>query len=268
MNFLKQIFSGMVWNNFLDILLVGSLFYLIHSIFGKTNAWRGIVLLVLVWVGWYVASVMRLKLLAKILEVIINTGGMAILIIYASEFKAPLNSLIRRISKHTLDIFKVFEKGTETQDDEKVISGIAGGCLKMMEEARGGTIVLSGKDELPGLREATKVDIDVTVKNIFWIFDTKGPMHDGGMVIMDNKIVAVRMVLPLSEDPDLPADLGLRHRSAIGLTEVSDAFVIVVSEEKRITSIASESLNTPLKRNVSDEELRKQLRKFFERMNG
>ena len=102
---------------------------------------------------------------------------------------------------------------------------------------------------------------DISSKLIESIFDKNTPLHDGAMVIADNKILAAGCVLPVSENPELPARVGMRHRAAVGITEQIEAHVFIVSEERGMISYAYRG---NIKMNISDEQLRKMLRKALE----
>ena len=117
----------------------------------------------------------------------------------------------------------------------------------------GALIVIMRETDLSHIIETgDMMNAELSLRLLISIFNVTSPLHDGAAIVRGNQIVAARCVLPVSDDPDIPPELGLRHRAALGLTEVSDAAAIVVSEETGKISVA---LNGRIKRNLSGEEL-------------
>jgi uncharacterized protein (TIGR00159 family) len=149
-------------------------------------------------------------------------------------------------------------------DDRPVVNSeeIIEASLKLSDNRTGALIVLLRTNSLEQIiSTGDRLDASVSTRLLISIFNPKSPLHDGAVLVQGNQIIAARCVLPVSDDPDLPPELGLRHRSALGLSEVSDAVALVVSEETGQISIAYQGR---LKRNLSAEELQQYLGTLFQ----
>ncbi|MCS7084791.1 MAG: diadenylate cyclase [Bacteroidia bacterium] len=241
-----------------DVLLVAVLLYRVYGLVGRNPTLQRAGLgLVSLFVFWRLIVIFNLTLLNLILEQLVQLGSLALVVIFAPE--------LRRL---------FYEFGPKIP----IVGGLAGqivpadkperldellSAIEYMSEHRIGALIvlLSRKKELaPHIKNGETVEIPLTKSNLTGIFDKTSVYHDGACVIFRDQIIAVRCVLPLSDDPDFPQHLGTRHRAALGLSELTNHGVIVVSEQTGQTSFA---LHGHLKRNLSTEELRQTLDNFY-----
>jgi len=232
----------------IDITIVAFLFYKLYEILRGSLALRGLSVLISIFFVWKIVELLDFVLLKSILDEFLGLGAIALVIIFAPEIRKFLtvlstNSLLDRLLR------PVYSR-TDMDDTNREIVG----ALKdLRASGYGALIVLLGSDPLRDIRETgDKINADISARLIVTIFQKNSPLHDGAMIMTNNKIVAVRGILPISEDPDISPELGMRHRAAIGVSEVSDALVIIVSEERRELSLAS---GGDLRRNVDYNEI-------------
>jgi diadenylate cyclase len=183
---------------------------------------------------WKVVGLLEFRLLTTILDAFLGLGAVAVVIIFAPEIRLFLSD----ISKNTL-LDRLLQKVGERNDTRTSYFDIIEAIRDLRARGEGALIVLPGANPLREI-EATgeRLDANITARLIFTIFQKESPLHDGAMIIANGKITSVRCILPISENQQLPPDLGLRHRAALGLSEISDALVLAISEERREVSIA------------------------------
>jgi diadenylate cyclase len=239
-----------------DILLVSFLFYRLHHALRNTLAVPLITLLLLAFVLMRVVELFNFVVLGRIFQEFLQVGTIAIVVIFAPE----LRRLALGIGSRTL--FERFRRRlgqdiTDSLSHDEIISAVE----EMAESRTGAIIVLVGNTNMQQYIDTGDViNAKVSKRLLISIFSPKSPLHDGAVLIKGDTIVAARVVLPVSDDPDIPPELGLRHRSALGISEVSDAEAIVVSEETGKVSFAARGR---LKRNLSGAELRQFMLDFY-----
>lgn len=224
--------------DFIDIFVVALLLWQIYKAIRGTAAlsiFAGIFLLYLVYV---VVRVLGMELLTMLLGQVIGVGAIALLVVFQQEVRRYLLMLGNRWASHRGGIFSKIFVQKATKVERAHIDEISAACLSMTSSSTGALIVLSRLTDME-VYAATgdKIDALVNRRLIGNIFFKNSPLHDGAMIIGDGRIVAARCILPTSDNPNIPAHLGLRHRAAVGLSEHSDALVIVVSEERSMVSL-------------------------------
>ncbi len=220
------------WIDVIDILLVAVLLYELYKLLKGTvaiNIFFGIVALVLIWL---VVNALQMELLSKILGAFVSVGFIALIVIFQPEirrFLLALGTTTFMRSKGRRFLFWRLNIGTEPGVDA---NAIVMACSRMSEVKQGALLVITRKNELKqyaNTGEILKARLSTPlIENIFY---GQGPLHDGATIISGNTIVAAACILPVSGNSEIPKRLGLRHRAAVGITEVSDAIAIVVSEE-------------------------------------
>lgn len=218
----------------LDIVMVAAIiFFLFKWIKGSTavNIFTAIIFFLLIQ---SIASAMGLRMLSGILGNVFDVGVIALIIIFQPEIRRFLNSLGKKAGS-TMEksglISKILKNTHETDITTQTISEIAEACEEMSEQKTGALIIISKKTSLEEiLATGDSIDARVSKRLIMNIFYKNSPLHDGAMIISNNRITAARCTLPISEQA-LPARYGMRHKAAVGISEVSDADVIVVSEQ-------------------------------------
>jgi diadenylate cyclase len=246
----------------IDILLVAFLLYKIYDLLKggvAMNIFVGLISIYLLW--WLCVQVLDMQLIGALLGQFIGVGVIALIIVFQQEVRRFLillgtNSFVAR-NNFTRNIFKwnfQFQKQTTTN-----VAPIVKACSNMAKSKTGAIIVIARNTDLKFYASTGDImDAEVSKRLIESIFFKNSPMHDGAIIIVNNKIKAARCVLPVTDNTDLPAHFGMRHRAAIGITEQSDAIAIIVSEETGAISLA---MDGEIKSNLSADELEKILEK-------
>lgn len=219
----------------IDILLVASMLYYGYAILrrsGAANLFWGIFAFIILWV--LVCFVFQLELTGALFDRIISVGAIALIVLFQEEIRSFFYHVGSRFSA-----FKLRSKIVREEEREQQIQQIVTACMTMSQEKVGALIVLRNKRELGVFMDTgEKVDAVISARLIRNLFFKNSPLHDGAMFIAKNRIESAGCILPVSRNKDIPKFYGLRHRAALGLTEVSDATCIVVSEETGSISVA------------------------------
>jgi diadenylate cyclase len=197
------------------------------------------------------ASFFELRTISWIISNTLSIGILAVLIIFQPELRKALEELGKGKIISQITPGTVYESDNASGLLQKCIQEITGACLLLSKAKTGALIVIGQKVGLMDLI-STGINIDAAVSKhlLMNIFEDKTPLHDGAVIITNNRITAASCIMPLTAN-ELPG-LGTRHRAAVGASEISDAIIIVVSEETGIISIARDG---QLKRNIDDKEL-------------
>jgi diadenylate cyclase len=257
------LFLSFRWQDAVDILLVAMLLYQLYRLVRGTAALNIFIGVAVFYVFFRVVRLLELELFSSILGKFIDVGVIALLIVFQQElrrfflfigtYNVMSNQRFRRA------IFQWSDKGKENTLD---INAVIKSCRNMGDSKTGALIVITrGNDLKFYANTGDPVDARVSVRMIESIFYKNSPLHDGAMIITNNTIRAARCVLPVTEDSDFPAHLGMRHRAAVGITENSDALAIVVSEQTGEIALAKEG---EMQMNLSAEKLKELLTKYLE----
>jgi len=224
------------WRNLVDIAILSVLIYQVIKLVMHTRAnslFKGIVLiLVLAWLS----DVMEISALNWILQQVISMGFLAVVIVFQPELRRALDQLGR--SKLTRQMFSTSKK-QKSSNTEHHVSEIVRALSNMSRKKIGALIVFERSTGLGDVIESgTTVDAEISDPLIENIFEPNTPLHDGAMIIREERIVAAACILQLSDDYTISRELGTRHRAAIGITESTDAVSLIVSEETGIISMA------------------------------
>lgn len=244
--------SSIQFADVLDILIVALIIYKIIPIFRSTNTMRIARVVVVVLVISWLTDIAKLHTLSFVLNQFLSIGLLALVILFQPELRRMLDHLSSVKLKRLL--------GTQKPEQEMVpiISQTVLACEAMSKARIGALIVFARDSHLEEyFKTGTIIDGRVSEQLIRNIFFTNAALHDGAMIIRDGRIAAAGCVLPLSESSRLSLDLGTRHRAALGMSEVSDAVVVVVSEETGAISVAVDGM---LKRHLAPQTLERLLR--------
>lgn len=244
----------------LDIFLVAGLLFIVYKAVKGTNAPYIMVGIVMVYLGWVIVKALNMELLSTILGQIISVGVIALLVIFQPELRRFLFTLGMR--QKELDFITRFFSHNRKQTNTNT-SPIVSACKDMSEERIGALIVFRRKDDLQFVIEGgIALDANLSVSLMKNIFFKNAPLHDGAVVVDNNRIVAAKCILPVTQS-NVPKSYGTRHRAAIGLSEMTDAVVLVVSEETGAISIVKggkvkqkiepQKLNSALKQALEEE---------------
>lgn len=215
-----------------DILAVAVLLYYLYRKTrenGNLVIFQGLVAIMMVWV--VVSQVIRMRLLGAILDQIVSVAMIVVVVLFQNEIR---QALIRMGSRRQwTSLLRFFGQNQQQEDiDKQWIDAVVLACRNMGEQKVGALIVIEREDDVSTrVTSGCEVDAVVTTRLIEQIFYKNTPLHDGAMVIRHGRIMLAAGVLPVSHNKRIPPELGLRHRSALGITELCDARVIVVSEE-------------------------------------
>ena len=221
--------------DFIDIVLVASIVFGLYRMSRDTNAPYILTGIVVIYVLWVVVQALNMELLQAILGQVINVGVIAIIILFQPELRHFLQMIGRRQGGFNF-INRIFNSRS---DNEPALQPIITACAEMSATKTGALIVIAQRSDLSDIiAGGITVDARLSVALLENIFFKNSPLHDGAMIIVDGKIVAAGAILPVSKNPNIPRHLGLRHRAAMGISEKSDALVIIVSEETGKISIA------------------------------
>ena len=246
-NLYQQIIS-MQWSDYLDILLVAYVIYSLMPLIRTPNTMRiARAVLALLAIAWLTGE-MKLHTVNYILNQVLAVGVLAVVVLFQPELRRMLDRLGNMRLRSLLGL------NSQTHDDlDPIISQTVAACEIMSREKVGALIVFAREARLDEyFKTGTQIDGQVTEQLIRNIFFVKAPLHDGAMIIRDGRIAAAGCVLPLSDSNRLSADLGTRHRAGVGMSEASDAVVVIVSEETGTISVAVSGM---LKRHLAPQTL-------------
>ena len=231
--------SDITFTDILDIAIVSVIFYYVFRFIRDRRAGKlavGVFLLVLFEA---VSTILELATVQFILENVFQVGLIAIIILFQPELRSMLESM----GGESLKSLKSIREQKDTQQTLGMIDGVCEAVSGLSDTQTGALIVIERETKLGDvIRSGTVVNADTSpflIKNIFF---KNSPLHDGAMVIREDRVYAAGCLLPLSQNTDIIRDLGTRHRAAIGMSENSDAIVIVVSEETGKISVAQGGL--------------------------
>lgn len=249
-NFARTVMS-MRWSDYLDIAVVAYLIYRTLPLIRTPNIMRIVrTVAALLLVAWLTGE-LQLFTINWILNQFLAVGLLAFVILFQPE--------LRRIVDHlgSVRLRNFFGTSRPVQEMDTVISQVVMACQIMSEEKVGALIVFSREQHLDEyFKTGTIIDGQVTEQLLRNIFFKNSPLHDGAMIIREGRVTAAGCVLPLSTNPNIPRSLGTRHHAAVGMSEVSDAVVVIVSEETGTISVAVGGI---LKRHLAPEILDKLL---------
>lgn len=242
--------------DFIDVVLVALLLYYLFrlvKISGMRPLFIGILVFMVIWI--LVSRVFNMVLLGSILDQFVSVGLFLLVILFQDEIRRFLMSLGSR--KGWNFITKLFFPGDKQKNDNSYLTAIVLACMNMSKTNTGALIAIQ-RDLHLGLYEQTGeiVNADISSRLIENIFFKNSPLHDGAMIVVGKKIKAAGCILPISQNPNIPTHLGLRHRAGLGISQETDAKVIIVSEERGKISFASQGR---LKMNISPEDLQRLL---------
>ena len=221
----------------IEIVIIAILIYYIMDWFKKTRAWTLIkgILVLLLFTG--IAMIFQFNTILWIFKNTISVGVIAVIIIFQPEFRRALEQLGRK--NFISSLFTTDDSKSGRSLDRKMLNEITKATFAMAEVKTGALIVLE-QDVRLGDYERTGITIDAEVSSqlLINIFEHNTPLHDGAVLIRDNRIVSATCYLPLSDNLDINKSLGTRHRAGIGVSEVSDSITVIVSEETGGVSLA------------------------------
>ncbi len=223
----------------IDILLVAMILYYVYRMMkrsGTLSLFFGVLLFIVLWV--VASEVLNMRLTGTILDKFMSIGLIILVIIFQDQIKRFLIDLgsQRRLN----GIRRLFRHGdTEEEKDHSKVMAVVYACMSMSKSKTGALIVLQRKMPLTDYEKTGDIiDADINTRLIENIFFKNSPLHDGAMIVAHHRIMSVGCILPVSHDMNISKALGLRHRAALGMSQVTDAVCIIVSEETGNISVA------------------------------
>lgn len=224
--------------DFIDIFLVAILLYYTYKLMkasGSIKVFTGILVFILIWL--VVSQVLEMRLLGSIFDKLVSVGVLALIVLFQDEIRRFLLTLGSH--KHASALFRFLSGSKKEALKHEDIMPIVLACISMGKQKVGALIVMEHTvplDEV--IRTGEVIDAAISQRLIENIFFKNSPLHDGAMVIGKKRIRAAGCILPVSHNLDIPKELGLRHRAAMGISQESDALAIIVSEETGAISVA------------------------------
>ena len=220
-----------------DIVLVAFLLYYLYRVMkdsGSLNVFLGILMFIFSWL--FVSKLLQMRLLGSIFDQLMSVGALALVVIFQDEIR----NFFRTLGSHRQLRFlsKFFSRDKKAEDAMDVMP-IVLACNSMAQQKVGALIVVQRNMSLDDIvKTGETINADISQRLIEAVFFKNAPLHDGAMIIQDGRITAAQCILPVSHNLNISKKLGLRHRSAIGITENYDAIAVVVSEETGTISAA------------------------------
>ena len=224
--------------DFIDILLVAYLLYQTYRLMkdsGSINIFVGILVFIGCWI--IVSQVLEMRLLGSIFDKLVSVGVLALIVLFQDEVRKFLVTVGSH--KRWENVLRFLRKSKQEKIEQSDIMPIVMACMSMSKGKVGALIVIEKNLPLNEIiRSGETINADVNQRLIENIFFKNSPLHDGAMIIRHKQIIAAGCILPVSHDLNIPKELGLRHRAAMGVSQETDALAIIVSEETGGISVA------------------------------
>jgi uncharacterized protein (TIGR00159 family) len=254
---LLSAFLSLRITDIIDMLFVAYLLYQSYSLLKDTVAVNIFIAIFGMFLFWLLVKAFNMELTGAILRQVFSIGSIALVVLFQPEIRRFLVNLGKKYRTHKwFGLDKLFS--TETDNRTKLaIKSITMACTHMSATKTGALIVITRTNRLDDFVETGDIINGVISSRLLEnIFFKNTPLHDGAVITLNDKIYAARCILPVSDNRKLPANLGLRHRAALGITETTDALVVIVSEETGYISIADHGV---IHENIAAEQLEQQL---------
>jgi uncharacterized protein (TIGR00159 family) len=249
-------FLNFRWIDLIDILLVAYLVYQIYKLIRGSVALKIFIGIISIYVIYQIVNSLGMEMLSGILGQFVGVGGLAALILFQQEIRKILLLIGKSSIISEEGLFRKIFSGSANRDNLQLLPVIE--AAKALSQSHSGALIVFARStELKFYAETgDSIDAVLSKRLLQSIFVKTSPLHDGAVIIAKGRIKAARCILPVSENQDLPPNFGLRHRSALGLSEMTDAVVLVVSEETGQMSIAHDGI---LEHNLNVNDLKEKL---------
>lgn len=246
--------------DFLDICLIAFIIYNGIKIIRETRAFQLVKGLLLLGIVYVIITQLEMQASSNLFRIVFQNVFIVLIILFQQEIR----QVIEKVGKNKFTSLSLLIKGGQAEKAETVREAIIeiAKAVQRMSDSKTGSLIVMEKETLLGdvIKTGKSVDAAITHELIGNIFFPKSPLHDGAAVVRNGRLHCAGCVLPLTKNEDISSDLGTRHRAALGMSEQSDAMVIVTSEETGIISVAFKG---ELIRNLSDSELREMLQDYL-----
>lgn len=251
--FFWNIIHRPTWIDYIDIAIIAILIYQLVKLTRQTRAIQVLKGLAVIIVASYASELMGLTALNWLLRSILNNGVIALMILFQPELRRALEQLGRTAK---------LDRSAQQDESERIVDEITQCLLRLSRRRVGALIVFEQRTGLKDIteRSGTPIDSLISAPLLENIFEPNTPLHDGAVIIRGQRIVSAACVLTLSDNSAISRDLGTRHRAGLGVSENTDAIVLIVSEETGIISMAR---GGRLTRHLDADALRRQLREIY-----
>jgi diadenylate cyclase len=245
----------------IDIIMVALLFYQVYMLIRGTVAFNIFLGIAAIYIFWWAVRALKMELLSNILGSFLGVGVIALIIVFQQEIRRFLIYIgSRYIDGNRISFEKVFNLRFDSKSPVKIRS-ILKAVMQFSQEKTGALIVIKRKSNMDMYAETGDILNAETSSRLFSsIFNKTSPLHDGAVIVENDKVKAARVILPVTEKLNLPPEYGLRHRAGLGISEVTDSLVIIVSEETGQISLAENGI---LQRNIQSKALKEKLEQDF-----
>ena len=246
------------WIDAADVLLVTVLLYQLYKLLRGSVALNVALGLVSFYLLYLVVKATGMELLTKILGQFMSVGVLASIILFQQEIRR----FLLNVGKATaLERMRAWTWGRPAEAAPLAVGPFVDAAKSLSNKLTGALICFTQSSDLSAFAESgDRLDAEISKRLLLAIFNKTSPLHDGAVIVANGRLQAARCILPVSENPDVPASLGLRHRAAIGLSEITDAVVLVVSEETGAMSLVRHGV---VHRNLPTGELRARLHEWL-----
>jgi diadenylate cyclase len=245
----------------IDILLVAVLLYQFYNLIKGTGAINIFIGIIAIYVIWKIVVALHMEMLGEIFGAFVSVGFIALIVVFQPEIRKFLFLLGKPNLLSNKPKRFLFWKLRLVNPNQLEIHQVVNACQKMSADKTGALIVLAKRNDLRSfVTTGEYLDARISAQLLENIFFKNSPLHDGAVIIFENRIIAARCILPVTERQDIPEGLGLRHRAAIGISEQSDAIAIIVSEQTGNISVCTMGI---LQKNISKELLIESLESSF-----
>ena len=256
---LRRSVNGMGIGDVLEVLIIAYLVYHILLWVQTTKAWTLLKGVVVILVLWFFASYFRMNTILWIGKNLLGTAITAVVIVLQPELRKALEELGK---KNILSTVLPIDSGKKEESvvTEKTIHEIVRACVEMGKVKTGALIVIEGQQSLADY-ERTGIDIDaiVTSQLLINIFEHNTPLHDGAVIVRNNRVTSATCYLPLTDNDSISKEVGTRHRAGVGISEATDSITVIVSEQTGKISVA---LDGTLERGLDADGLKARLKEF------
>lgn len=242
-------FLNLSFTDILDVLLVALIIYIVFRWIRDSSALNIFLAIILIYVLMVIVDALNMKLMSKLVSTFIDVGVLALIIIFQPEIRHFLMKFGSgaKIGKKGRAILSDLLGFKDPGIEGSIVKEITEACASMSADKTGALIVIPHKVTIDSIIETgDRIDAHVNRRLIMNLFFKNSPLHDGAVIISGDRIVAARCTLPITERTDIPARFGMRHKAGIGVTEETDADVVVVSEETGQISFIKDGEVTPI----------------------
>ncbi len=245
----------------IDIILVALLLFQLYMLIRGTVAFNIFLGIAIIYIFWWAVRALKMELLSSILGSVLGVGVIALIIVFQQEIRRFLIYIgSKYVDGNRISFEKILNLPFDSKSSVKIRS-ILKAVMQFSQEKTGALIVIRRKSNMDMYAETGDVLNAETSSRLFSsIFNKTSPLHDGAVIVENDKVKAARVILPVTEKLDLPPEYGLRHRAGLGISEVTDSLVIIVSEENGQISIAENGI---LQKNIQSKALKEKLEADF-----